>query len=166
MEMSGSSFNLETEQPVQSVDIEMSDFFVDINTVCSEDGINQFSRGRPLTSSAGQGSLYNSSDAVSRGGESIPHGQNGPTSVISNRGGYAVRSDDGRPISVYPLDPQQLTALNAVHAVREHQCSPGVDGDNTTMVDADDYECKFCKVFEDYLRTAGQNNVHWDTIPF
>ncbi|KAK2468264.1 hypothetical protein H9L39_19910 [Fusarium oxysporum f. sp. albedinis] len=162
--MPGSSFNLGTEQPVQSVDSEMADVPVDRNIVSSEDGIKQSGRGRPPTSSADQGNLYNSSDAVSRGGESIPHGQDGPTSVVSNRGGYVIRSDDARPISAYLLGPQELAAFNAIRATREHECSPVPDGEDIIMVGDVRYECEFCKACEDYHRTAGQNNVHWNTV--
>ncbi|EMT64858.1 hypothetical protein FOC4_g10007554 [Fusarium odoratissimum] len=173
MEMSGSSLNFGTEQnadiemtdaPQLIMDIEMTNALGDRNAVSSEDGINQSGRGRLLTSSAEQGNLYNSSDAMYRSGESIPHGQDGPTSVVSNRGGYVTRSDDARPIYVYRLGPQELTDFNAILAAGEHQCSPGLDGEDIIPVDADGYECEFCKACEDYNRTAGQNNVHWYTV--
>ncbi|KAL7755857.1 hypothetical protein ACKLNR_014384 [Fusarium oxysporum f. sp. zingiberi] len=183
--MSGSPFNLGTKQPVQSVDSEMpdvpvqsvdiempdapvdsemTDIPVDRNTVSSEDGIKQPGRGRPTKFSADQGNLYNSSDVVSRGGESVPHGQDGPTSVVSNRGGYAIRSHDTQPISVFPLGPQEVVDFNAIRAAKEHQCSPGRDGEDVTPVDAAEYECGFCKAREAYYHTAGQNDVHWDTV--
>ncbi|KAH7253746.1 uncharacterized protein BKA55DRAFT_674997 [Fusarium redolens] len=162
--MSGSSFNLGTEKPVQSADIEMPDApdeSVDIempdapgdrNAVSSEDGIKQSGCGRPPTSSADQGNLYNSSDAVSRGGESIPRGQDGPTSVVSNRGGYVIRS--AQPISLYSLNALELAAFKAIRAAREHQRSRGLTPDGAVG-----YESEFWKACEDYYRTAGQNEV-------
>jgi hypothetical protein len=186
--MSGSVFYDRTEQPGQSVDIEipdapapsediempdapgksldieMPDAPEDRNAVSFEDVINQFGRVRPLTPSAGQSSLYNSSDAESRNREQVPHGQDDPTSVMSNRGGFAVRSDDTRPTSVYPLGPEELHAFNGVRFAREHQCSPGLDGEHTIMLDTDEYECKFCKACGAYVRTADQDNVHWSTV--
>ncbi|KAH7182103.1 hypothetical protein DER46DRAFT_587842 [Fusarium sp. MPI-SDFR-AT-0072] len=161
MEMSGSSLNLGTEQ---NVDIEMPDAPDDRNPVSSEDGIKQSSRRRLPTWSADQGNLYNSSDAVSRSGESIPHGQDGLTSVVSNRGCYVIRLDGARHISVYRLGPHELAAFNAIRAAREHQCSPGLDGDDLTPVGAVGYECEFCKACEDYNHTASQNNLHWYTV--
>ncbi|SPJ85727.1 uncharacterized protein FTOL_11509 [Fusarium torulosum] len=115
----------------------MPDAPADKNTVSSEDGINQFGRGRPLTSSAGQSSLYNSSNAVSRGGETIPHGQEGPIFVLSNRRHLFVPPDDARPNSVYRLHPQVSVVFIVVPAAEEYQYSPGVDGEDTTMGNTD-----------------------------
>ncbi|CVL12581.1 uncharacterized protein FPRN_15125 [Fusarium proliferatum] len=172
--MSVSSVNLGTEQPVKSVDREMPDApgqIVDIemtgvsqdrNVVSSEDGIEQFGRGRPPTSSADQGNLYNSSDDVSRGGESILHGPEDLTPEASNRGGIVAQWNIAR---VYHLGPHELAAFNAIRAAKEHQCSPGFDGEDTIMVDNDGYECEFCKACEEYQRTADQDNVYWSTVP-
>lgn len=68
------------------------------------------------------------------GGESIPHGQDSSTPVVSNRGGYAIHS--ARPIFVYYLGPQELVAFNAIRAAREHQGSRG-----PTPVDAVGNKC-------------------------
>lgn len=173
-EMLASSGNLGTEQPVQSVDsemtdvpcqnvdIEMPDVPQDENAVSSENGINQLGRGRPPTSSVDQSNLCNSSDAMSRGGESIPHGQEDLRSEVNNGGGIFNQCNIAQ---LYLFGPQEWAVLNTIPAAPEHQCSPGFDGEDTTMLGTAEYECDFCKAREEYHRTAGQNNVHCITVP-
>jgi hypothetical protein len=172
--MSASSSYLETEQPVQIVDSEMTDILdqtgdiemtdapEDRNVVSSEDGLSQLGRGRPQTFSVDQSNLCNSSDAMSRGGESIPHGQEDLRSDLNNRGGNVIHWNK----RVYRLAPQELAAFNAMRAAREHQCSSYLDGEHTVMVNSDGYECDFCDACEEYLRIAGQDNGYWSTVPF
>lgn len=149
---------------MQSVDIEMPDVSVDRNPVSFEDGIKRFSHGRPSTSPAGQGNLYNNRDDVSRRGESIPQGQDGRPAVVSNIAGYAVLSDDNGPILVFPLAPKGLLAFNAIRDALEHEYSPVPYGENITQVGDDRCEFEFRRACEAYLRTAGQNNKHWSIV--
>jgi hypothetical protein len=147
-----------------SVDSEMPDVSVDRNSVSSEDGIKRFSHGRPSTSPAGQGNLFNNRDDVSRGGESIPQGQDGRPAAVSNIAGYAVLSDGDRPISVFILGPQELLAFDAIRDALYHECSPIPDGEDIIQVGYDRYAFEFSRACEEYLRTAGQNNMHWSTV--
>ncbi|KAK2484353.1 hypothetical protein H9L39_02333 [Fusarium oxysporum f. sp. albedinis] len=140
----------------------MTDAPQDSNVVSFEDRIKQFGRGRPPTSSVDQSNLCNSSDAMSRGWESMPHSQEDLTFEVNNRGGIVNQWNIAR---VYRLGPQELAAFNAIRAAQEHQCSSGPDGEDTTMVNNAGYECDFCKACEEYRRTAGQKNVHWSAVP-
>ncbi|KAF4450199.1 hypothetical protein F53441_6633 [Fusarium austroafricanum] len=120
--MSGSSFNLGTEQPVQIEDIEMTlapDQIEDIEMTLAPD--------------------------QSEDSEMPDVPEDGIKQYVD-----VIRS--------YGLTPQELATFNAIRAAREqHQCSRGL-----TPAGAVVYECEFCKAVEDYLRTAGQNNVHWN----
>ncbi|KAF4335875.1 hypothetical protein FBEOM_10300 [Fusarium beomiforme] len=158
MEMLGSFSNHGTEQLAESEDTVMPD----APPLDFDDGIDQSGRGRPTTSSAGQGGLYNSSDAVCRGGESIPHGPESPPSVASNRGGHAILWVDAQAGVFYNLSPKELAAFKALCDAWEHQSS----ADLATMIGAGEYGYIFWKAWEDFLRTAGQNNVRWDIVAF
>ncbi|KLO85050.1 Uncharacterized protein LW93_6002 [Fusarium fujikuroi] len=141
-EMSASTVNLETEKPVQIMDIEIPDAPQDKNAVSSEDGINQFGRGRPPNSSVDQSHLCNSSNAMSRGGELIPHGQEG------------VRIEE-------------VAAFSVIIAAKEHQYSPGFDGEDTIMWDDVEYEYDSCKTLENICVCAERKTL-WDvdTVQF
>ncbi|KAF5638570.1 uncharacterized protein FTJAE_5233 [Fusarium tjaetaba] len=140
--MAASSSNLETEQPVQSVDIVMldapdqsEDIYMpdapeDRNVVSSEDGTQQFGRGRPQTFSVDQSNLYNSSAAMSRSEESIPHGQEDPTSEVINRETITIYH-----ITRVYLGSRELTTSSVITTVQEHQSSHDLDGEDTIMRD-------------------------------
>ncbi|VTT78836.1 unnamed protein product, partial [Fusarium fujikuroi] len=156
-EMSASTVNLETEKPVQSMDSEMTDILDQIedieipdapqdeNIVSSEDGINQFGRGRPPNSSVDQSHLCNSSDAMSCSRKLILYGQGDLTFEVNNRGGNVTQLN----ITHFCChDLQELAAFNARRAVPEHQCSPGFDGEDWIMLDDVEYEYDSCKTLK------------------
>jgi hypothetical protein len=122
MEVPGPFFNSGTEQPVQNVSTAM-------------EGVETEQPRESVDGNEMEGDLVDG-DTVS-----LPHGQDGPTSVVMTDVLLLYRMILDQILSDLRSAGLSCLEYRTCPAAWKHECSPVPDGEDTIPVSADEYEC-------------------------